>query len=188
MRIQLQKQVAAPVRPAHVLALVLIIVMVAGCGGGASVRDSTAGDMMPNLSGYTITNTLDIQTAIANVVGAASLAAAQPQITGLIAAVSGLARCYQEAGAVEGRVYISREDPFLAGVIVIINRNQLLNPAVLTNCIGGGGRQMAPLADIQPCARVYTLQRDNNEFYIAYVATNPEVCTAFCSGLPGCTQ
>ncbi len=172
-------------------ALAVAAVLLAGCGSGTAVRDEGAANLMPNLSGFSWQSTLDLQDAITKISGAASLAAAQPQITAAIVAASSLARCYQEAGAVEGRVYTRDADPLQAGLVIIINRNQLTNPDLLSACIFGqdtGPSIMAQSAAIQPCANVYSLPRDNNEFYIAYVATDPSVCAEFCSALQGCVQ
>lgn len=170
--------------------LVVAVLLVAGCGSGAVMRDDTAANLMPNLPGFSSQSTLDLQDAIAKIAGVASLAAAQPEITAVIAAASSLARCYQEAGAVEGRVYTRDADPLQAGLILIVNRNQLTNPALLSNCIFGqeSGPSIMAQSAIQPCANVYSLPRDNNEFYIAYVGTDPSVCAEFCSALQGCVQ
>jgi len=40
---------------------------------------------------------------------------------------------------------------------------------------------------LEPCAKTYTLKKNDNEFYIAFVATTPQMCEAFCSKLEGCT-
>ena len=174
----------------RLLALVVVVVLIVGCGSGADMRDDSAANLMPNLPGYSVQTTLDLQDAISKVAGAAALIAAQPEMTALIAAATGLARCYQEAGAVEGRVYTRDSNPLQAGLVIIINRNQLTNPALLSNCIFGGeaGPSIMAQQALQPCANVYTLPRDNNEFYIAYVGTDPSVCTDFCSALQGCAQ
>jgi hypothetical protein len=168
------------------LTFMLIAVLVVGCA--QNTTDSTAANMMPNLSYYTGIQATDIQDAIAKVAGAASLAALQPQVTALIAGVSSLAKCYQDAGAVQGRAYVNNSDPTLAGFVVIVNRNVLLSPTTLLNCVAprAPAGLSAPAAAIQPCAKVYTLSKNNNEFYIAYAATNPDLCTAFCSALEGC--
>jgi hypothetical protein len=174
----------------RLIVLAIAVVLVAGCGNGAAMRDDSAANLMPNVPGFSWQTTLDLQDTIAKIAGVASLAAAQPEITAVITAASSLARCYQEAGAVEGRVYTRDADPLQAGLIIIINRNQLTDPALLSNCIFGGdtGARIMVEQAIQPCANVYSLPRDNNEFYIAYVGTDSSVCAEFCSSLQGCAQ
>jgi hypothetical protein len=169
----------------NVLVIVVISAVVVACTGDAS-RDNSAANLMPNLSGYTVTNTVDIQDSIAKVLGTTSLGAGQPQVTALIAATNEIVKCYQQAGALEGRVYVKTAEPIKAGVVVIINKNQALNPGVFLNCVGVPGLT-APQGTLQPCANAYTLKRDNNEFFIGYAATDGEVCSAFCSTLQGCT-
>lgn len=174
----------------RLIVLALAIILIAGCGSGAAMRDDSAANLMPNVPGFTSQTTLDLQDAITKIVGAASLAAAQPEVAAAIAAASSLARCYQEAGAVEGRVYTRDINPLQAGLVIIINRNKLTDPSLLSNCIFGGNAGPGIMAQqlAQPCANVYTLPKDDNEFYIAYVGTDPSVCTEFCSALQGCTQ
>jgi hypothetical protein len=45
----------------------------------------------------------------------------------------------------------------------------------------------ATAATLEPCAKSYTLKKDDNEFYVAFVATTPQMCETFCSKLEGCT-
>jgi hypothetical protein len=167
--------------------MVAVVMLVSACGGQNVTKDTSAASLLPNLPDYTVNNVLNIQDAIAKVAGATSLGAAQPQITAVIAAANTLATCYQAAGGVEGRTYVNNADPFKAGLVVIANRNVLANPQTFLSCVSPsmGAKSLVP--QVEPCAKAYVLPKDNNEFYIAYVATNPEVCAALCSSLQGCT-
>ncbi len=166
--------------------LVISSLFVIGACGEAPPKNTAAQDLLPNPAGYQVNNVLDIQDAIAKLAGVSALAAAQPQVTALVAAANSLTQCYQKAGAVEGRTYVKIADPFKAGVLFIVNRNLLADPNLLLACVAPrvGLRAEA----LQPCAKVYTLRKDNNEFYIAYAATDQEVCTTLCSALQGCTS
>ena len=75
--------------------------------------------------------------------------------------------------------------------MAIIDKKALTNPANFANCVLGSaqGVQTSPQRPtIQPCAKTYTLKKDDNEFNIAYIATTQEMCQAFCSRLEGCTE
>src|SRR3954467_15222761 len=102
------------------LTRVLIIVMaVSLCSCGNSVtKEPTAGAMLPNLTDYHMTDTLDVQDAITKFAGAASLGSGQVEMTALIAGVNSIVGCYQKAGAVAGRTYVNQADPLKSGVIV----------------------------------------------------------------------
>lgn len=162
---------------------VIVLLALAACGqpGGT---DTTAASLMPQLPDYNTMDTLDIQDAITKLAGAASLGAGQPEITALVAGANGLTACYQRAGAIQGRAFVNKADPTKAGVVVIINRNRLTDPVLFLSCVAPPGAM--GVMSIQPCAKAYTLKRDNNEFYIGYVATNEDVCSTFCSSLQGC--
>jgi hypothetical protein len=71
-------------------------------------------------------------------------------------------------------------------VVIVVNRNVLTNPTTFINCVVPQGKTLRS-ASIEPCAKAYTLNKDNNQFYIGYAATKPEVCAAFCAALQGCT-
>ncbi len=173
---------------ASVIALVLLLVLNA-CGAANITQEPSAEALLPNLTDYQMEDTLNIQDAVAKVAGVASLGAAQPELTAAIAAVSGVLTCYQKAGAIKGRTYVNKSNVLQSGVVVVINKNLVSDPTLLINCTvphmgaapSGGG------PTIQPCAKSYTLSKDNNQFYIAYAATNQTVCAAFCSALQGCT-
>ncbi len=165
--------------------LVVIAVILSACGQGTP--EPSAAALMPNLPGYDVTDTLDIQNAISKAAAVASLGAQQPELTALIAGVNNLVNCYQQAGAVQGRTYVNHTDILKSGVVVIVNRNVVTDPNLFVNCVlPQAGPRLAPTL-IQPCGKTYTLDKDNNQFYIGYAATNPEVCAAFCAALQGCT-
>ncbi len=169
----------------RVLPLAACIVLLNACGTTLT-KDTTAASLMPNLTDYNIENTTNIQDAVAKFASAASLAAGQLQITAAVTTASGILTCYQNAGAIEGRTYVNKAEPLKAGLVVIINKNMVTDPNTLISCITGPKRAAATNA-IQPCTKFYTLDKTTNQFYIAYVATNPEVCAAFCSALDSCT-
>lgn len=146
----------------------------------------TAADLMPDLPGYNVIEGEDLTDAIGRLSGGASLLSGDPLMAGVILAVDEVIACYQEAGAVSGRIFSQQADPLAAGVIVIVDRNRLTNPQTFLNCVRPGGER-AEAIGVQPCANAYTLQRDNNEYYILYAASQPQVCQVFCAALEGCT-
>jgi hypothetical protein len=171
------------------IARVLVIVMalsLSACGG-AVTKEPTAGTMLPNLADYHMTDTLDVQAAITNFAGAASLGTGQVEMTAVIAGVNSIVGCYQSAGAISGRTYVNKADPLKSGVVVIINRNVLTDPNLFLTCVVPSGVMRAQADVPQPCGNAYTLDKENNQFYIGYAATNGEVCATFCSSLEGCT-
>ena len=160
--------------------------VVSACDSISVPKDDSAANLMPNVAGYTAVNTLDFQDALAKVAGTSALMTGNPAFAAMVTAANEVSKCYQKAGAVEGRVYYGQADPSKAGAIIIINRNKVLDPALMLSCVGGGNSGIMGTQSIQPCAKTYTLKKVNNEFYVGMVGTDPEVCNAFCSGLEGC--
>jgi hypothetical protein len=148
-------------------------------------KEPSAAALMPNLAGYQVSETTNIQDAISKIAAGGAALTGQPELAALVTTVSGVVACYQKAGAIEGRTYVNTADVTKAGVVVIVNRKVLTDPGTFINCVLPPSAMRA--AAIQPCAKAYTLDKDNTQFYIGYAATNPEVCQAFCSALQGCT-
>lgn len=166
------------------LITVITAVLLSACG---QVGGTTAASLLPNLPDYQVSDTQNLQDAIAKVAGGAAVLAGQPEVAGAVVGVNALVTCYQKAGAIQSRSYVKKTDVVKAGVIVIIDRNAVTDPNTFLNCVAPSGPSVRATG-IQPCGKTYTLNRDNNQFYIGYAATNPEVCQAFCSALQGCTQ
>jgi hypothetical protein len=123
----------------------------------------------------------------------ASLADGQSLLTGnpvLVAAIEftqGAINCYQQIGAVAVRIYSDQTFPLSSGIVAIVDRNAITDLGNLTRCLGGG-QEVGAQAALQVCAHTYTLRKDDNEFYIAYIGTTGEMCDAFCSRLEGCPE
>ena len=176
-------------RHINVLFVTLLLFITAGCsvlGGDDVATTPPAVAMMPELPGY---NTIEGQTItgyLSTVSGGATLLAGQPELAAAITAIDSIISCYQDIGAVRARVYSDQEEPLSAGAVAIADRNALASPANLFRCVS------LPMAaeeagGIQPCTASYTLERDDNAFYIIYAGTTTEICQAFCSELEGCT-
>ncbi|HRE47609.1 MAG TPA: hypothetical protein PLD47_07790 [Aggregatilineales bacterium] len=166
----------------------LVAGMIAACGGATS--DPPAANMMPALSGYNVTDTMDIVDTVSKAIAGAAASGGQLQVTGAVLFANELAKCYQKAGAVQGRTYLNQANPLDSGLVIIVNRNKLIDPATLLGCIAPNNLAGAATIgdEYQPCAFVYTLPKDNNEFYIGFIATNEPLCSQFCSKLEGCSE
>jgi hypothetical protein len=169
---------------------VLILgLILASCGQGPA-PDNSASNLMPDLADYNATSVLNIQDALAKLTSLAAAAGAQIEISAGVTAISSLATCYEKAGAVVGQAYESKTNPVNAGLIVIVNKNVMTNPQTFIQCVLPKTNFSAPAGSTppaQPCSKAYSLNQDNNTFYIAYVGTNSTVCQAFCSALKGCS-
>lgn len=149
-----------------------------------------AAEMLPTLSGYNQVEGQTITTYVSTMAGGAALLAGQPQLTAAVAVVDHIIGCYQDVGAVRARVYSQVEQPLAAGAIAIGDRNEISDPGNLFYCVLPATLDAIPTGpneiEVQPCTANYTITRDDNEFYIIYAGTTPEVCAAFCENLEGC--
>lgn len=166
----------------------LVILFVSILAVACQPSGPTATELMPDIPGYDVVEGQDLTDAISKVAGGAALLQGNLPGVGAVAAIDGIMDCYQEAGAVSGRIFTKSDSPLDSGVIVIVDRNRLTNPQTFLDCVRPEGPEMSAASAIQPCGDAYTLQRDNNEYYILYAGTQPEVCQTFCAALEGCQQ
>lgn len=169
-----------------VVTIILLLAVIVGCDGSGGSAPNAA-NLLPDLAGY---NTIEGQsfTEALTTLGVFATLAGQPELGAPIAAVSSVATCYQDAGAVNARVYSEQGEPVNSGIVAIGDRNALLNPITFLQCVPGGkGESSTQSVTIDGCSHSYTLERDGNEFYILYAGLTPEVCQTFCSNLEGCT-
>ncbi|MBN1888557.1 MAG: hypothetical protein JW850_11225 [Thermoflexales bacterium] len=180
-------------RTLYLTSVALIVGLLSACSLLASLggtpANPPAAEMLPQLSGYKVVEGQTLTDYLSTLGEGATLLAAQPELTAVVAAVDGIVTCYQDVGAVRSRLYSDQANPLSAGAVAIADRNALLNPLNLFKCVGSNldlDGSAAP-GGLQPCTANYTLTRDGNEFYIVYAGTTLEICQAFCSKLEGCT-
>ena len=150
-------------------------------------KQDSAKDLLPDVPNTTVVEGQTLTQFLAKLADGASLAAANPELIPVIQRIETSATCYQDAGAIALRTYSDKAFPLYAGIVAIADRNALTDPANFLNCVvkPRPGVGTAALA-LEPCAKTYTLKKNDNEFYIAFVATTPQMCEAFCSKLEGC--
>lgn len=172
---------------ARLVAGVALMLILAACNV-VVIRDESTAALLPRLSGYTVENTLNITDALTKAGAGAALAGGQVQFAAAVGAIGNYTACLQRAGAIEGRVYIQQENPLKSGLIMIVNRNKITDPQTLLGCAvpSLGVMRAESISEYSFCANMYTLRKDNNEFYIMYAASSPQVCETFCRALEGC--
>jgi hypothetical protein len=150
-------------------------------------KRGSAKDLLPEVPNTTVVEGQTISQFVAKLADGAALVAGNPELIPVIQRIETTANCYQNLGAVALRTYTDKTFPLYAGIIAIIDRNALTDPVNFMNCVVKPQPNMeAASAALEPCTKSYTLKKNDNEFYIAYIATTPQMCETFCSKLEGC--
>jgi hypothetical protein len=150
-------------------------------------KQGSAKDLLPEVPNTTVVEGQTVSQFVAKLADGAALVAGNPELIPVIQRIETSAVCYQNVGAVALRTYTDKTFPLYAGVVAIVDRNALTNPANFLNCVvKPQSRAEAATPTLEPCAKSYTLKKDDNEFYIAYIATTQQMCETFCSKLEGC--
>jgi hypothetical protein len=160
-----------------------VVVLLSAC----QPKQGSAKAMLPDVPNTTVVEGQTISQFLAKLADGAALAAANPELIPVIQRIEASAGCYQNVGAAALRTYTDKTFPLYAGIVAIVDRNALTDPANFLNCVvkpQPGIEAAAPT--LEPCTKTYTLKKDENEFYIAYIATTPQMCETFCSKLEGC--
>jgi hypothetical protein len=169
---------------------IFLLILLAGLTLAAcQTQRGSARDMLPVVPNSTVVEGQTITQYLAKAADGAALAAANPELILLIQRVEASLICYQDLGAVALRTYTDKTYPLSAGIVAIVDRKAMTDPANFMNCVVGSAQAPSAAAPtIDPCVKTYTLQKDDNEFYLAYVASTQEMCQAICSQLEGCME
>ncbi len=164
----------------------VVILALVSCTG----QRGNAQSLLPDIPNTTVVEGQTITQFVGKLTDGAALLAASPQLVPVIQRIEASATCYQDVGAVALRTYTDKTFPLSAGIIAVVDGKALKDPVNFANCVIGPTRSDASIETptIEPCVKNYTVKKSDNEFYIAYIATTKEMCTAFCSKLEGCTQ
>ena len=148
-----------------------------------------AAALLPDVPNARTVEGKTITQHIASLAGGDALKIANPELYAVVQFTEGVVTCYQDLGAIAVRVYSDADFALSAGMVAIVDRNAITSLENAVKCLGGSlpFSTTEPPA-IRPCFYSYTLKRDGNEFYIAYVGTTAEMCQAFCTRLEGCAE
>jgi hypothetical protein len=166
--------------------LLSIVIATAGCDAIRRTGDSrddaeSAQSLMPTFQGYTSIQTDNVQTAIANVISAGTLATGNPLGAAATARIDAMLTCYRDVGAVDARVFVSNslENGLpVAGVLGIINQTRLVTN-FLECAVDPGRGPRAQTAEPQPCTGTGNLVVNGESITYIYAASSQTLCTRF---------
>jgi len=166
----------------RIIVMIMVLLITSAC----TPTRGSATDMLPNVPNTKVVEGQSITQFISSLANGAALTAGNPELVLVVKRIENTLKCFQDNGAVGVRTYTDQTFPLSAGIVVIVDRNAVTNLANLTQCLAAPADAAQAAPTIQPCSKSYTLPKDNNEFFIAYVASTQEMCQAFCSRLEGC--
>ena len=170
------------------ISVLLLIMVMAGCQGTGDSKDDAAAaqSFFPALSGYTVSNTDNIQDAITTALSGAGISTGNLLATGVVLQVDNFIDCYRDVGACDARIYV--EDPSTdliqegiraprAGVLVVINQDRAIDN--LLPCItqppsidGFSAQSAQP----QPCFGNGEFEFEGDTIRYIYAATDRPLC------------
>jgi hypothetical protein len=139
----------------------------------------SAKDLLPDIPNTTVVEGETITQFLAKAADGAALAAASPQLIPLIQRVEASLTCYQDLGAVALRTYTDKQFALSAGLIAIVDRKALTDPAnfrcVLERRLG---TQASSTPTINPASDLHAAE-GRQRFHIAYIATTRRCARRF---------
>jgi len=168
--------------------MVSIAFAIAACNSGTPGSAAKLLPNLPNLPNIKVVEGKTITEYIGGLAEGKTLLAGNPILAGAIKLAEGAIKCYQDIGAVAVRVYSDETNPLSSGMVAIVDRKAVTDLGNAVKCLTGGDQQAGSQGLVQICARTYTLKKDDNEFFIAYLATTDTLCQAICDGLEGCRE
>jgi hypothetical protein len=163
----------------------IVMILLAGCSfAWPGVQNPTIGQL-PNLNGYRQTEGANLTEQLSSNQILNTLLLGQPQLAVVADIISQAGACAQQQGVVNWRVYVGKDDPAAAGVVVIASQKQATNPQVLLQCsVNVISRRSLIPEDISPCSSSFSYEASNDTYYVFYAASKEKLCTSFQQALP----
>lgn len=176
----------------HLTALltVLLLALTACSLGGSS--DNTADDsaaaqrFIPNLPGYTETETTDVQDALAGILGGSGALTGNFVQSAAVLTLDRLVDCYRDRGAFDARLYsqnieLTNIQTPIVGVLAVINQDRVAEEFI--NCVlpefmrpdDFGAQAAGP----QPCFGYGSFSFEGDTISFIYGATDRPLCDSF---------
>jgi hypothetical protein len=155
-----------------------------GPTGDTANQATSAQSFLPDLPGFTRTNTDSITSAISAVGGGASLISGNPALAAGIAKIDDMIKCYQSVGAVAANVYtennigrVLQGQVPIVGALAVVNEDRLSRN--LLNCALSGSAFSAQSVAVEPCFGSGSVRVNNETIHYVYAATAPGLCQSF---------
>ncbi|MFW5692065.1 MAG: hypothetical protein ACOCX3_01805 [Chloroflexota bacterium] len=174
------------------MGLVLILLsalMLAACEttGDTSEDAEAAQSFFPQLSGYTVQSTDNVQDAISSALAAAGVGTGNFVATGAVLKIDDFIDCYRSVGAFDARIFVEQPTDALivegvrapmAGVVVVINQDRVMDN--LLPCLARAPEAFSPQAIVpEPCYGNGTFEFAGDTIGYLYAATDRPLCERF---------
>ncbi len=164
--------------------LVLIFALVACNAQGSSGDVQSAQSLLPNISGYTVSQSKDLISAITATGAGGSLTTGNVPLAAAFARADTVLKCLEDSGTAGANVYTETNPANLipqAGAVFIINQTRLNQN--LLNCLLTTGQQGSRIqsqsVEIRPCAEGGNFTFQSNEYAYIYVGVGDSLCGFF---------
>jgi hypothetical protein len=161
--------------------IILPIVLLVACASAGP----RAAELLPTVETAQVVDGQLADYMRSSKVGVVTLGA-HPAETDLIDVIDQAWACYQQIDGVATQAYSDKRLPLMLGIVVIADLSNG-DRAALDRCFTLGQQTIAGKPTYERCAQAYTTTVGTKEFYAAYLALPPNMCTILCMQLPGCT-
>lgn len=164
--------------------LILLAVFIAACGptGDTATDETSAENLLPNISGYTATQTNSVITALTAAGAGAALTGGNVPVAVALERTDKILQCLQERGAVGARVYVEQNPTSIvpeAGAAVVLNQTRF-NRNLLSCLVEGSTSGFSTQSvTIEPCTGSGNFTFRDEEFAYIYVGVGPNLCGYF---------
>lgn len=167
------------VRPLIVLPIVLLLAACASTGPRAT-------ELLPTVDTAQVVENKLADYMRSSKVGVVTLGA-HPAETDLIDIIDAAWACYQQIDGIATQAYSDKRLPLMLGIVVIADLTAT-DRAALDRCFAMGQQTITSKPTYERCSQAYTTTVGSKEFYAAYLALAPNMCTILCAHLPNCTS
>lgn len=171
------------------LGLALILSACGALGGttttGTNTDAGAAGNYLPNIAGYQVTQAENITSAITTAAGEGAAALDNAVIQQVVTRIDSFIQCYSDVGAVAANVYTKVDLGALltgnvpaAGAVAVVNRDRVTENLIAC-ALGTNQRSFsAQSAGVTLCSSSGEFSAAGNNFTYIYVSTDQAFCDA----------
>lgn len=166
--------------------LFLCLVLASACRPQGTQSDSQAvQSLMPNINGYTRSQTSNIIDAMTAAGAGGALLSGNPAVAAAVARADTVLDCLEASGTIGANTYVETVQSGLipeAGAVIIINQTRLNQNALACFLTAGTESQRgfsAQNIDIRPCAEGGNFTYQSNDYAYAYVGVGDRLCGFF---------
>lgn len=162
--------------------LIVMLLAVTACDSvqttGSADDAQSAASIMPSIQGFTTTDTVEIQDALASAGIGSTALSGNPVASAAVARMDQFADCLRNVGAFSAKIYTNAGQVSF-GALAIVNEDRLSENLVACALNPDSAARAQSALSVDPCTGSGKITYQGVNYAYAYVATDRNLCSTF---------